>query len=187
MRAPAEDPLLEAARGVFEQYGVRRANVDDVSRAAGISRSTLYRRYPTKDALFEAVLLTSFDEFLTELDRSAVGLGPQQTVVTCFARGLELLREIPLLARLVESEPEALSGPDPAARHSGLLLVATGRVVATLRRSGARMPDDELREVAELLLRVAWSYLVSTTGTLDVTDPGAVRAYAERRLAPMIF
>ena len=40
------DEILDAARDVFEQYGARRANVDDVARKAGISRSTLYRRLP---------------------------------------------------------------------------------------------------------------------------------------------
>ena len=37
------DTLLDAARAVFEQYGARRANIDDIARVAGISRSTLYQ------------------------------------------------------------------------------------------------------------------------------------------------
>ena len=42
------DEILDAARDVFEEYGARRANVDDVAREAGISRSTLYRGSPTR-------------------------------------------------------------------------------------------------------------------------------------------
>jgi TetR/AcrR family transcriptional regulator len=177
--------VLAAARRVFEQYGVRRANVDDVARAAGVSRSTLYRRYPSKDALLEAVLLLQYDEFLTELDRVAADLPPRQAVVECFVRGLALTREIPLLARLSESEPEVITGMGSGS-HAALILVATERVAGTLRRSGATMPDEDLHEVAELLLRVAYSYLLNTSGTLDVTDPDAVRRWAERRLAPLV-
>jgi AcrR family transcriptional regulator len=181
----SETGILEAARQVFEQYGARRANVDDVARAARVSRSTLYRRYPTKDALLEAVLLQQYDEFLTELDHVAADLPPRQAVVECFVRGLALTREIPLLARLAESEPELIIGAGSGS-HAALILVATQRVAGTLRRSGATMPDEDLHEVAELLLRIAYSYLLNTAGTLDVGDPGAVRRYAERRLAPMV-
>jgi hypothetical protein len=48
------------------------------------------------------------------------------------------------------------------------------------------MPDDELLTVAELMLRVAWTYLLNPRGGLDVTDQKAVRAYAARYLAPLV-
>ena len=32
--------ILDTARSVFETYGVRRANIDDVAAQAGVSRST---------------------------------------------------------------------------------------------------------------------------------------------------
>src|ERR1700712_274381 len=101
--------ILDAAQQVFEQYGARRANVEDVARSAGISRSTLYRAYPNKEALLEAVLVRQFDDFLTALDRVAADLPPREAVVECFTRGLALTREIPLLARLAESEPDMVT------------------------------------------------------------------------------
>ena len=73
-----------------------------------------------------------------------------------------------------------------AASHSSLVLGSAERVAATLRRSGATMPDDELSTVAELMLRVAWTYLLNPRGGLDVADEGAVRDYARRYLAPLV-
>lgn len=178
--------ILDAAQQVFEQYGARRANVEDVARAAGISRSTLYRAYPNKEALLEAVLLRQFDDFLTELDRVAADLPPREAVVECFARGLALTREIPLLARLAESEPDVVTAAGTASQ-STLVLGSATRVAATLRRSGATMPDDELHTVAELMLRVSWTYLLNPHGGLDVTDEDAVRDYARRYLAPLVY
>ena len=178
--------ILDAARHVFEQYGARRANVEDVARAAGVSRSTLYRAYPNKDVLLEAVLLAELDAFLTELDRVAVDLPPREAVVECFAQGMRLTREIPLLARLAETEPDLITAAG-AASHSSLVLGSAERVAGTLRRAGATMPDDELRTVAELMLRVAWTYLLNPRGGLDVTDENAVREYARRYLAPLVF
>ena len=177
--------ILDAAQQVFERYGARRANVEDVARAAGVSRSTLYRAYPNKEVLLEAVLVRELDEFLTELDREAADLPPREAVVECFARGMALTREIPLLARLAETEPELVTAAG-AASQSDLVLGSAGRVAATLRRAGATMPEDELHTVAELMLRVAWTYLLNPRGGLDVTDDRAVRDHARRYLAPLV-
>jgi AcrR family transcriptional regulator len=177
--------ILDAAQQVFEQYGARRANVEDVARAAGVSRSTLYRAYPNKEMLLEAVLLRELDEFLTELDRVAADLPPQEAVVECFARGMALTREIPLLARLAQTEPDVVTAAG-AASQSSLVLGSADRVAATLRRAGATMPDGELLEVAELMLRLSWTYLLNPRGGLDVTDESAVRDYARRYLAPLV-
>ena len=177
--------ILDAAQQVFEQYGARRANVEDVARTAGVSRSTLYRAYPNKEALLEAVLLRQFDDFLNELDRVAADLPPREAVVECFAHGMALTREIPLFARLAETEPDVVTAAG-AASQSTLVLGSAERVAATLRRSGATMPDDELQTVAELMLRVSWTYLLNPRGGLDVTDESAIRDYARRYLAPLV-
>jgi hypothetical protein len=49
------------------------------------------------------------------------------------------------------------------------------------------MPDDELQTVAELMLRVSWTYLLNPRGGLDVTDQSAIRDYARRYLAPLVY
>lgn len=178
--------ILDAARQVFETYGARRATVEDVARAAGISRSTLYRAYPNKDALLQAVLYRELDGFLTELDAVARDLPPQDAIVESFSRGMTLGRKVPLLARLLESEPEVIGGVGATSQASFVLDSAT-QVATTLRRSGATMPEDELLEVAELLLRLAYTYFLNPSGTLDATNDAAVRAYARRYLAPLVY
>lgn len=177
------DAILDAARDVFETYGARRANMDDVARAVGVSRSTLYRAYATKDALLLAVIERETGAFWAELERVAVDLPPQEAVIECFSRGISVMREIPVLGRLAVSEP------DEIVRLSGrgtILLMQTHRVAATLKRSGARMGEDELRLVAEVLLRLASTYLFDPEGGLDVSDPVAVRDFAKRYLSPLV-
>lgn len=177
------DALLDAARDVFEAFGARRANVDDIARAAGVSRSTLYRRFPSKEALLVAVVERETSAFLDELDRVAADLPPQEAVIECFARGIAMLRDIPVIGRLAETEPEVITGIS----GRGLALLAqSDRIALTLRRSGARMPEDELHLVAELLLRLAASLLLDPSGHLDVADPVAVRDYAKRFLAQLV-
>ena len=170
---------------VFEQYGARRANVEDVARAAGISRSTLYRAYPNKEALLEAVLVREFDAFLTELDRVAADLPPREAVVECFAQGMALTREIPLLARLAETEPELVTAAG-AASHSTLVLGSAARVAGTLRRAGATMPDDELRDRGGADAAGRMDLPAPPRGRLDVTDTERSASYARRYLAPLV-
>ncbi len=68
---PMSDAILDSARDVFETFGARRANVDDVAQAAGVSRSTLYRRFPNKEALLLAVIQRETEVFFDQLDEVA--------------------------------------------------------------------------------------------------------------------
>jgi AcrR family transcriptional regulator len=47
-----QDALLEAAVGVFARYGFRKTSMDEVARAAGVSRQGLYLQFADKEALF---------------------------------------------------------------------------------------------------------------------------------------
>jgi AcrR family transcriptional regulator len=53
--AKNRDRLLTAATQVFAEQGLQ-ASVADISRAAGVGMGTLYRRFPTKEALIEALV-----------------------------------------------------------------------------------------------------------------------------------
>lgn len=177
------DRVLDAAERIFEQYGARRANIDDIAREAGVSRSTLYRRHPNKEELLAAVVARATEAFFEELDELAADLPPQEAVVECFVRGLAIMRDIPVLGRLAQTEPEVVTAM-PGQRH--LLLDQSDRVARTLRRAGARMPDEELHLVAELMLRLASTYLMNPQGRLDLTDEQAVRDFAKRYLAQLV-
>ncbi|MEO0990187.1 MAG: TetR/AcrR family transcriptional regulator [Pseudomonadota bacterium] len=50
------DDVVEGARQVFMRDGFEGANVDNIARAAGVSKATLYSYFPDKSHLFQAVL-----------------------------------------------------------------------------------------------------------------------------------
>jgi AcrR family transcriptional regulator len=52
--------IVKAAREVFAQYG-RDAQIDDVARKAGLGVGTLYRHFPTKEALVQALAADKFE------------------------------------------------------------------------------------------------------------------------------
>jgi AcrR family transcriptional regulator len=53
--------VLAAAREVFAEYGLD-AQMDDVARAAGVGVGTVYRHFPTKEAVVEAVARGGYDD-----------------------------------------------------------------------------------------------------------------------------
>jgi AcrR family transcriptional regulator len=182
--ASVEDTILDTARAVFETYGVRRANIEDVAARAGVSRSTIYRRFPTKDELFEAVVRREAELFFTTLDQATTGRSPQEAVVEAFTLGVRLIGDSPLYSRIADSEPE-LFGMFSRSDVFPIGRFADG-IAYTLRRCGADIADADLANIADILLRVAVGIIVFPTDRLDTSDQAAVRDYATRYLVPII-
>jgi TetR/AcrR family transcriptional regulator len=176
--------ILDTARKVFETYGVRRANIEDIAARAGVSRSTIYRRFPTKDDLFERVVRREGELFFATLDQATSGRNPRQAVIEAFALGVRLVQDSPLYSRIVDSEPE-LFGLFSRSHVFPIRQFADG-IAHTLRRCGADMPEPDLANIADILLRVALCVIVFPTDRLDTSDPAAVREYAARYLVPII-
>src|ERR1700757_2620408 len=54
--SPQREAILEAATAIFLRYGFKKTSMDDVARAAGVSRQGLYLYFDTKDLLFRESL-----------------------------------------------------------------------------------------------------------------------------------
>ena len=63
--------LLDAAEQVFAERGLE-ASVDEVARVAGVGMGTLYRRFPTKEALIAELVRELLEDVLL-LARSSLG------------------------------------------------------------------------------------------------------------------
>jgi AcrR family transcriptional regulator len=70
--------LLDAAVGVFARFGYRKTSMDDVARAAGVSRQGLYLSFANKEELFRRALEHSLRQQLhaaiTSLSRTDASL-----------------------------------------------------------------------------------------------------------------
>lgn len=76
MRADAvrnREVILEAAETVFAAQGVS-APIDEVAREAGLGVGTVYRHFPTKEALFEAIVTARIEQLVCEV--SALSQAP---------------------------------------------------------------------------------------------------------------
>src|SRR5688572_25840113 len=69
------DLLLAEARKAFAEHGTD-ASLRDIARRAGVGIGTLYRHYPTRDALLEAVLRDGFDALRQAADELSTAPAP---------------------------------------------------------------------------------------------------------------
>ena len=70
MRADARknyDHILAVARDVVAEHGVN-ASMRDIARRAGVGLATLLRHFPTREALFEALVCTKLDALTQKAD-----------------------------------------------------------------------------------------------------------------------
>lgn len=67
MRTPARDAILDAAEHLMADYGYHRITMEEVARAAGIGRTTIYLHFKTKQDVTLAVLDRSHERLLDRL------------------------------------------------------------------------------------------------------------------------
>jgi len=178
--------ILAAARVEFARHAFRRANIDAVAQRAGVSRRTLYRHFPTKEALFEQLVETDTQALFVELGNAARAQDARGAIVECFTLAMRRITESPLATAVIESEPELLIGVNTPSGEKALVR-ASHLVAATLRLCGVTMPDDEVLTTAEILVRLVASLLTNRAGVLDINDTTAVRKYAQTYLARLVW
>jgi AcrR family transcriptional regulator len=66
-----QEQILQAAQQLFQQHGLHKVTMDDVAKAIGKGRSSLYYYYKSKDEIFDAVMDTEIGQILTEMAQAA--------------------------------------------------------------------------------------------------------------------
>jgi AcrR family transcriptional regulator len=82
--------VLEAARAVFAEHG-RDAQMDDVARRAGVGVGTVYRHFPTKEALVSALAVSLFERVLAAARAAMEIEDPWEAFTTALWQGGEVL------------------------------------------------------------------------------------------------
>lgn len=75
-RADAEERILDAASALFAERGVAAVGMDDIARAAGCSRATLYRYFANRELLRSAYVLREMSRALDHLASTEPPSGP---------------------------------------------------------------------------------------------------------------
>src|ERR1044072_2522120 len=105
----ADDVLLDAAIECVLAVGVRRTTLSDVARTAGVSRMTLYRRFPDVRGMLSALITREFGKILADANSIAA---PEPTargqLVVASVHTIRGLAANPLMHAVIEHDAEML-------------------------------------------------------------------------------
>jgi len=182
---PVVDRVIAAAAAEFERVGIRRAALGRIATAAGVGRATLYRRFPDKRALVEAVLQDRLASNLLQLQELMAAIeDPAERLVEGFAETLERIRTDALVQKMLETEPETVL---PLATIEGGPGIALVREFLAGQLGALDLPPDfDLDTAAEIAVRLVHSLLLTPDGLIARDREGA-RDLARRYLAPAMF
>lgn len=181
MQAPAEvglsDRLLDAAATLLAQHGIRRTSMEDIARQARCARPTIYRHYPTRDALLGALLLRETGRFLEDLEEMQKHSTAARVLEDSFVFTIRHMRGHPVARGLLTLEPEAILPLLSGASGGGAMAVIVDAVAAIVAR---QMDDGIIRRtdpkiIAEAFIRFVASFVFLPLIALDPDDEKVMR------------
>ncbi len=165
MRADAQrnrDRIVEVARLVFREQGYD-ASLDEVAKRAGVGPGTLYRHFPKRENLIDAIMQSWVESVEDAAEKALVTEGsPRDVLLTWFT---EYVRLISLHKGGPAKITTAMGDPSsPISHKCQVLRTATEQVVERLRADRALRDDVDSLQIARLVGGVA---TVADQGELD--------------------
>jgi len=185
-----DEALLDAAMEQFLYLGLRRTTTDDIAKAAGVNRATLYRRLGDKDAIIRATLLREVAGFIEEIREYVAGYDTfEEQMSRGFARTVLGIREHPLVRRMLSlQEYDVLASMTVDATGALDLGVAfiSQLVEESVRTFGVRL-RGEASISAAMVARLIHSLALIPGAQPELATEDELRAFTARYLLPTLI
>jgi len=173
--------VLDATLTCIARVGVAKTTLDDVAREAGCARATVYRYFPGKQPLLNAVVAREADRIAAAVLHAGIAADDLSDAASAvLMTGAEFLLDHDALRFVLTVEPELLLPHISFARGDVMLALCATRVAPAFTRF--LDPEHALR-LSEWLVRIGLSYLCSPEAT-DLLDHERVRALVEDFVLP---
>lgn len=147
MRSDAKENyqhLLVTARAVVAEVGAN-ASMRDIARKAGVGPATLFRHFPTRDALLDALLRKSLEELTEKASTDQNASSADDALVAWLREAVAFVRiysgVVDLLAAALADTTSALHTSCANLRSAGTRLLARAQEVGTADRN---MTGDDM-------------------------------------------
>ena len=150
--------ILEVAKGAFTRHGVD-ASLDDIAKQAGVGAGTLYRHFPTRDALIEAVYRSEVEKLAAAARDFAASMPP----IDALRAWLLLFVDYIAAKHIIAPALNSVAG-GPARLYEGSRSLVQGAIEELVKR--AKKSGDVRRNIdaSDLLRAVIGVSYVSSDG-----------------------
>ncbi|MGM0435844.1 MAG: TetR/AcrR family transcriptional regulator [Bacillota bacterium] len=153
--------ILNASLEVFKEKGYLRATTKEIARLAGVAEVTLYRKFSTKKALFEATLRKHLN-----LSFEATAIDPHTKSDTFIPKILEnrlerMSRQRDFIRLLIR---ESLSNDIPEDLHFDLYVETRIKAIIATHMRYIGSPDNT-EEVTRMIIGILLSYVIIPSET----------------------
>ncbi|MDX2642262.1 TetR/AcrR family transcriptional regulator [Streptomyces sp. PA03-1a] len=188
------DPVLDAVRDCVLAVGVRRTTLTDVARRAGVSRMTLYRRWPDVRTLVGDLMTREWVSVAVDaMPERHEDTSIRTYMVEGLVAGVRAFRRHPLFVKILDVDPELLL-PYVLDRRGASQDALLERIAGALEEGHAdgSVRAGHVTRQARSVLLVVQSFTLSLRTMTDEDDPdltsaaflGELRDILERTLAP---
>ncbi|WP_328350987.1 TetR/AcrR family transcriptional regulator [Mycobacterium sp. NBC_00419] len=186
MSDPSTEAILDAALVEFDRHGIRRVALDDVARRAGVSRTTIYRRFANKDDLVAAVMDRENVRLFSDIAKELKNARPQSNYyVEAFTQAILLSREHRVLHRMVLDEPALTL--ELARTHYAAAVTRIEHALQVIFPPGFadRIGPQAVHDLADCIWRYA--LMIQLLPSAEPVETAAdIRAFATKHFLPSL-
>jgi AcrR family transcriptional regulator len=147
--------VLEAAKAVFSQGGPK-AGLEAVARQAGVGIGTLYRHFPTREALYEAVYRHEVEQLVELARHLEAETPPVEAVRRWLQAGVEFMATKKGMAAALAMA--AQGSPDLVAYSLDRLTRAVGELLQRAAAAGEVRADIDPEDLLRALVGMCYAY-----------------------------
>ncbi|APT11132.1 MULTISPECIES: TetR/AcrR family transcriptional regulator [Mycobacterium avium complex (MAC)] len=162
--------ILAAAASCVVDFGVDRVTLAEIARRAGVSRPTVYRRWPDTRSIVAALLT----RHVTDVMRAAPLLGDdRESLVRQIVTVADLLRQDRLVMSVLHSELAPIYITERLGTSQHMLIDALAARLRVAQRNGSVRPGDPV-QMATMVLLIAQSTIQSAQIVEQLLDAEAL-------------
>jgi AcrR family transcriptional regulator len=163
--------LFDAARHHLEERSWSEVTMGDIAATAGVSRQTLYKEFGNKSEFAVNLTIREGERFLGAVEDAvrAHTDNPRAAIRAALELFLRTAAEDPLLRMVVTDDGSGGMLSFVTTQGMPVTVWATARLSAVIEEGWPQAPKDDVKLLAEALVRLAISYIINPSGPPDST------------------
>ncbi|HEY1840926.1 MAG TPA: TetR/AcrR family transcriptional regulator [Mycobacterium sp.] len=170
--APVQDRILTAAASCVVDFGIERVTLAEIARRAGVSRPTVYRRWPDTRSLLASLLTSHITAAVAEVP---VRGGGRAALVDRVVAVAERLQDDDLVMAVLRSELALVYIAQRLGSSQQMLIDALASDLRAAQRDGSVRSGDP-RQLAAMVLLITQSTVQSAQIVRPILDADALAA-----------